>query len=71
MKELNIDQRIEICNSCPIYNPTSGQCNPKLYLNPDTNDVSTHPKTGYVRGCGCYIKVKIRNIHNHCIAGKW
>ena len=57
MNELNID-REEICRECPIFNPTNITCNPKLWLNPDTNDVSTHAKSGYIRGCGCKLKFK-------------
>ena len=66
-----IDERMEICENCPIYSSVRGLCNPKLYLNPDTNDVSTTYKPGYIRGCGCFIKFKMKNRNNHCIAGKW
>ena len=69
MKEYNTDERLSICRKCPIY--SNGNCNPKLYLNPDTNEVSITPKSGYIRGCGCYVLVKARNQYNHCIAGKW
>lgn len=71
MQELNINERISICEKCPIYNPIRGVCNPNLWINPDNNEVSTYAKIGYIRGCNCIIKVKARNIHNHCIAGKW
>ena len=71
MQELNINKRREICESCPIYNPTRAICNPKLWLNPNTNDVSTMAKAGYIRGCGCSVLIKMRNKNNHCIAGKW
>jgi hypothetical protein len=71
MQELNINERISICEKCPIYNPTKGVCNPNLWINPDNNEVSTYAKIGYIRGCNCIIKVKARNIHNHCVAGKW
>ena len=67
----NIEERIEICNKCPIYDPIRQICNPKLWLNPDTNEVSTTSKPGYIRGCGCAIKIKMKNLNNHCIAGKW
>ena len=69
MKELNINERLAICRKCPIYN--NGRCNSKLYLNPNTNEVSTYPKTGYIRGCNCIMTVKAKNPYNHCIAGKW
>ena len=67
----NIEERQKICNECPIYNPSKQVCNPDLWVNPDTNEVSTHAKTGYVRGCGCLLSSKIKNLSNHCVAGKW
>ena len=71
MLESNIKERLRICESCPIYSSARGLCNPNLYLNPETNDVSSKPKEGYIKGCGCYIKFKMKNINNHCVAGKW
>lgn len=71
MQELSIDERKKICEKCPIYSPARGLCNPKLWLNPDTNEVSTSAKSGFIRGCGCSVKIKMRNLNNHCIAGKW
>ena len=67
----NTEQRKEICLKCPIYSSFTQKCNPKLWINPDTDDVSTKPKAGYIRGCGCYILVKMKNLNAHCIAGKW
>ena len=46
-------------------------CNASLYLNPNTNDVSTEPKKGYIKGCGCHLKWKIANKKSKCPAGKW
>lgn len=71
MQESNIDNREEICRKCPIFNPNEITCNSKLWLNPDTNQVSTSAKSGYIRGCGCKLRFKWANIRNHCIAGKW
>lgn len=71
MNVSNIDERMEICRKCPIYSSARGICNPKLYLNPETNDISIAPKPGYIRGCGCFIKFKMKNPHLHCVAGKW
>lgn len=67
----NIKEREEICNKCPIYNLRNETCNPKLWINPDTNEVSITAKSGFIRGCGCLIKTKMRNLNNHCVAGKW
>jgi len=69
MKELTIKEREQICRSCPIF--SNKKCNPKLWLNPNTNQVSTYPKAGYIRGCGCFVLQKLRNLANHCVAGKW
>lgn len=71
MNVLNIEDRKRICEECPIYNPNKHVCNPKLWLNPDNNDISTFPKPGYIKGCGCQILIKTKNPHAHCIAGKW
>lgn len=70
MNVLNTDERLAICRRCPIYS-YDGRCNSKLWLNPDTNEVSTYAKIGFIRGCNCVMKVKARNFNNHCIAGKW
>ena len=69
MKELNTDERLEICKKCPIYN--NDRCNSNLWINPDTNEVSTYARIGYVRGCNCIMHVKAKNKNNHCVAGKW
>lgn len=69
MRGLNINDRLEICKKCPIF--TNRRCNSSLWINPDTDEVSTHAKAGYVRGCGCFVEVKARNFNNHCVAGKW
>ena len=47
------------------------KCNGKLYLNPETNDVSIKPKAGYIKGCSCYIPRKVLNAKAKCPAGKW
>lgn len=46
-------------------------CNRKLYLNPETDDVSLEPKKGYFKGCGCRTKAKTRLLNEKCPAGKW
>ena len=69
MKGLNIDERLAICKKCPIFN--NGKCNSNLWMNPDTDEVSTYARIGYIRGCGCILNVKAKNPSNHCIAGKW
>ena len=69
MKGFSIKERLEICNKCPIYN--NGRCNSNLWINPNTDEVSTYAKIGYIRGCNCLMSVKVKNQNNHCIAGKW
>lgn len=66
--------RMNICKRCPLYKNKYflfPVCNEKLYLNPITNDVSTTPKEGYRRGCGCNLEYRTLNPTQHCINGKW
>lgn len=66
-----VTKRTIICRKCSICDNEREICNAHLYLNPDTNDVSTEPKEGYIKGCGCHLKWKIANIKSKCPAGKW
>lgn len=65
------EERLAICEKCGIYNKTQNKCSSALYIDPKTNNVSSKLKDGYVRGCGCYIPVKIKKEFNHCPANKW
>ena len=69
MSVLSIEERLAICRKCPLY--SNDRCNSRLWLNPDTNEVSTYARPGFVRGCNCVMKFKARNPNNHCVAGKW
>lgn len=66
-----ITKRTIICRKCPICDNERELCNAHLYLNPKTNDVSTEPKEGYIKGCGCHLKWKIANKKSKCPAEKW
>lgn len=72
---LNVDiseKRLEICMKCPIYSPRyGGICNDKLWLNPETDEISTSRKEGYIRGCGCRLSAKTTLPNASCVAGKW
>lgn len=66
------EERWNICKRCPLYTIRyGGQCNNKLWLDVDTNDVSTSAKPGYIRGCGCLLENKIKNPASVCPCGKW
>lgn len=56
---------------CGIYDATRKVCNGNLYINPETNDVATRFKLGYIKGCDCYIPRKVLNANAKCPAGKW
>lgn len=71
MPVLSTNQREQVCKSCPIFKPTDQTCNSKLWINPDTDEVSVTAKAGFIRGCGCHVLIKMRNYNAHCIAGKW
>jgi hypothetical protein len=66
-----IQERTNICKKCPICDLDNWVCNGKLYLNPETNDISVSPKEGYIKGCGCAILYKVKNPSKHCPAKKW
>lgn len=66
------EKRMKICFSCPLYLPDlGGICNPKLWINPETDQVSDKPMFGWIKGCSCRLNAKTRNPNNHCGAGKW
>lgn len=65
-------ERMKICKVCPLFlNSMGGICNPRLYLNPQTGDVSTKYKDGYGKGCGCRLQAKTKLPNAHCPNGKW
>lgn len=64
--------RMEICRNCPLFKDSlGGICNPKLWLNPETGDISTEKKDGYYKGCGCRCQAKTTLPNGHCPAKKW
>jgi len=66
-------QRIEICKGCKLFTKDMifGEvCNPKLYLNPLTNETSFIKKKGFEHGCGCVLRSKCRVKEAHCPVGK-
>lgn len=68
------DKRLSICRNCPLYTETGligPMCSPYLYVNPETEDVSTRFKTGYIRGCGCRLNAKARLKDAKCPLDKW
>lgn len=73
-KELS-EGRLAICRECPLFNahhPIKGmECNPKLWLDPLTEESSESYKEGMIRGCGCRLAAKTRVEEAHCPVGKW
>ena len=68
------ETRLEICEECPLYkyHDTWGpMCDSNKYINKETEDVSESYKPGYIKGCGCRLKAKTRNLYEKCIIGKW
>lgn len=64
--------RLKICKECPLYsNNYGGQCNPKLYMNPETKDVSVEKKDGYYKGCGCRLLSKTTLPEASCPLKQW
>ena len=66
-----IDIRLQICNECPICKQTEygPKCDGDWFINKE-NEVSKRPRTGFKRGCNCYMKYKAVISTNHCVIGK-
>lgn len=65
-------ERLKICQMCPLFlNKLGGICNSKLWLNPNTNQISTKQKDGFKRGCGCRLQAKTSLPNAKCPLGKW
>lgn len=66
------EARMKICRNCPIFsNEFGGICNSKLYIDPETDNVSLKPLDGYVKGCGCRMLAKTTLPNAKCVASKW
>lgn len=64
-------ERLSICGQCPLFIHDSEVCNPSLWLDVSTGEVSRVEKAGYRRGCGCLISRKARQPGSHCHLGLW
>jgi len=65
-------ERMKICSTCPLFkNIFGGICNPKLWLNPQTMEISNKRKDGYYKGCGCLIPQKTKLVYACCPAHRW
>ena len=71
-KDLQIE-RLKVCEKCPLLKRTvlGPICNNKIYLNPETNEVSDVKKEGYVNGCACRLSAKTSDPRSKCPANKW
>lgn len=68
------EERISTCRECKliIQDDIFGEvCNPSLYLNVNTNQISSKPKIGFKNGCGCVLRAKARVLAEECPLGKW
>lgn len=66
------DMRMKVCRRCPLFKDTAGGiCNPRLWLNPETDEVKTVKAPGFYKGCGCVLVSKTRAAAAHCPAKKW
>ena len=67
-------ERLEICNNCPLCNKIFDYawiCNPRLWIDPKTGEVSTKYIHGYRKGCGCNLKAKTTLPRAKCPGEKW
>lgn len=67
-----IEYRLNLCKKCKLYSPKAGgYCNDRMWYNPETNKTSVIKKHGFIKGCGCVLENKIKNIKSVCPIGKW
>lgn len=67
-------KRITVCRKCKLrkIDTIFGEmCNPSMYLNPDTDEISSEEKPGFFSGCGCILGSKTRVRELECPVGKW
>lgn len=74
-KEKNLyKDRMTVCRNCKLRKVDSifgEMCNSRLYLNPNTDEISKTRKAGSKRGCGCVLRAKTRVKTSKCPLGKW
>jgi len=68
-EEKVFSSRARICLNCPLKNGNT--CNKSKYINPETLEVSTIRKAGFVQGCGCRLSAKQKSKGSKCPAGFW
>ena len=68
-----VRERKKICKKCPLYSIKLGQevCNSSLYVNVNTNEVSTKNKPGFKNGCGCRLDATLTLPDAICPLSKW
>lgn len=72
INEAMSETRMRICKTCPLYsNSLGGICNNKLWIDPETEDISFEKQPGYKRGCGCVLSFKTSVASEKCPIGKW
>lgn len=64
--------RMQICKKCPLFKDiVGGLCNPKLWMNPITKEVSTEKRDGFFKGCGCRLLAKTTLTNASCPVKQW
>ena len=69
VEELIFSIRKKICEKCPLK--VNNTCNPKMWINPETLEVSNTSKENYVKGCGCRLNAKQKSKTSKCPANFW
>lgn len=61
--------RKKICDQCPMR--ISNTCSTNKWIHPETMEVSSTQKNGFVNGCGCRLSAKQKSLASKCPAGFW
>lgn len=68
-------KRMDICSKCPLckWHKLFGyMCSNSLYVNPNNeSETSTEKHNGWVKGCGCILRLKTLIKRENCSLGKW
>ncbi len=63
------EARRQICINCPLK--SGNTCNKSKWINPETLEVASVRREGFVNGCGCRLSAKQKSPTSECPAGFW
>jgi len=71
---MNADERMAICKKCKLMTEDSSygpKCDNTKWINPKTEEISRIPRPGWINGCACRLRWKVKDPKAHCRLKKW